>query len=1502
MAEQKQSDGDKSKEEKPKRTGVLPRAGRAIIHPFDTTKRAARAVHRWAITGNQGATPGTAAMEHDAEDVEKQLGWDKDGKGEGAQKGATPVVTAGEETDSGADVDSFMGWLMDSIGEGAPKISGGVQDVIWNSLEQQEFIIPIVDIPRNKYDEPLTLTSEEKVNTDHKYQADMENIRRALAGKLRAKNVGKPTWDELDIILTTMLYHTATITVKDPETGKEAKELKYRNVFFQTLIDGARMVAPGNEGRVIGNVLNYLATHPTCDKSVEGMEAGKFEGFNMMDSSIPQQFFEKYSYPEREKLANDFYDALQGMHDSKREKYRTILLQEMRNTPQEIELFKNYFEGLQGAEGIAEGGVLAENLKKEHNATLTRVMKAIDNIILDVHDEMTEGRLKGIDASRKALETRLGKDDMKKSIGEGTISELKGLLDLAYELAKKQKEMLDYEDKQLEKIESMKKDEREAVRDKLERMGKKIEGDRKALIKLKSELEQREYPVLTVAYNLIKKNLYDRNGPENIRMDQYVLSPVYYTGGRKGVGKYHRPEKRRENKYLKWFKKWTKRLGVLISPLKWVDEEEKPFKQMNIFEKTEHILTNDWIEKGRLKIRNDKLRKALWLPAFIGRGFHAAAILPLGIAYYLTVWPNYRIFGWAVKHIDSPGQKINEEMDINRHVRKGKEVKAVTTHAVWTATKLTINALIAAAYIAGIAGGIKRGYAGKGFHYAWKGIATVWDNMWSGRIAFYDSLRDKKMKEMKAGMRSEIKLAENGNKNFVSKYFKYQLEENLKSRDHYVSAYYREYESYPYSKMLARSYYGKKGGEKIVDEDVQRLGKIYNKELEGTEKDKAWIKEYVKGEVVTLKKDKSTGDYSMGVNTPAALEKKKQRLGKQLAWLETHPEVVKFLEERNILKNVTRVTNEDLGIPLESAEEKEWHNEGWKGPDPMPVPKRDKEGNIKKDEKGNVKMVQKNVYHRTGYLGDKKDGVKLNTEKTYDFIKELMEAEAEGKKITNAYLSNNLLEYIDKDYLIASTVNQAMKTYRINKLENAKFLINNPQAMDWLKPMFIEGRSAWHVKEGKSDEMIELLVRQADKRGAIVALSLTKIVPGTAMTVKDKVLELADKKEMIEDSSGLFGLNKAGNELKEQLGTHYPMKTDNAFYLIQNEIVKHVKDMGYKVKEGKEKEMVWLTLWELGQQNAKYVDGLANDALFPAASSPSGMENMKRKREEMMSKVIVWAQQKNLLELVAPTYVPEMSVRELILHYNYMGGYNIVEGRADDFITRVTQHLEKGGSTTDFEQPYGAGIPWLVSQGIIEIPQDEVTAAGSESSGVEATSKMVAETVRRLPNLREDLKAYLSVDGVYGRMVEEYGKDRVDFEVDKLITAYINAYYAAKKDYEETGSKDSKKKMELIRREFKKDGIVILTEKMKTEDDARPEDERIYVNLSIGDPVIDKPEKAVQFIVTSKVIKNKFPPKEEEKKEEGKPEKKKKTKKKKKEKKAKKTEEAPPPPAPGFGG
>jgi|GEM_PF-6802838 len=140
-----------------------------------------------------------------------------------------------------------------------------------------------------------------------------------------------------------------------------------------------------------------------------------------------------------------------------------------------------------------------------------------------------------------------------------------------------------------------------------------------------------------------------------------------------------------------------------------------------------------------------------------------------------------------------------------------------------------------------------------------------------------------------------------------------------------------------------------------------------------------------------------------------------------------------------------------------------------------------------------------------------------------------------------------------------------------------------------------------------------------------------------------------------------------------------------------------------------------------------------------------------------------------------------------------------------------------------------------------------------------AAAAMIAKAkIPETKGLEENMFAYLAVNDEYTEAVEKYGEATVNKAVSAILKDKLMPYYWLVEMEPEGGEKN--KKLKAATNDLKKAGIVILTEKMKAEDEKKPEGKQAFAGKNVGEPVLDPKGgglRLADWIMTSDAMKKK---------------------------------------------
>lgn len=202
--------------------------------------------------------------------------------------------------------------------------------------------------------------------------------------------------------------------------------------------------------------------------------------------------------------------------------------------------------------------------------------------------------------------------------------------------------------------------------------------------------------------------------------------------------------------------------------------------------------------------------------------------------------------------------------------------------------------------------------------------------------------------------------------------------------------------------------------------------------------------EYFAGE------DFFTSRYGVGHMLPG--EKDDSNAKARLEWLRRHPDVLRFLDERDRLSRV---------VKWELLDEK------------AKIPDNDKDDKNNKPVCATVNNGKNVVCHPLWIQTEPlKDGWKLNERVADEFIEALRALDTQHTAITYDYLNSNLQLWKHDGYLIKKQEAALMDWAGLDTLDDARFLMAQPQAITLLAPLLSRGESQLYLETSYRDEFI----------------------------------------------------------------------------------------------------------------------------------------------------------------------------------------------------------------------------------------------------------------------------------------------------------------------------------------------------------------------------------------------------------------------------------------------
>lgn len=360
------------------------------------------------------------------------------------------------------------------------------------------------------------------------------------------------------------------------------------------------------------------------------------------------------------------------------------------------------------------------------------------------------------------------------------------------------------------------------------------------------------------------------------------------------------------------------------------------------------------------------------------------------------------------------------------------------------------------------------------------------------------------------------------------------------------------------------------------------------------------------------------------------------------------------------------------------------------------------------------------------------------------FNDEMKVAKAE---MDHRYLKDNLRNWENKEYVVPKVILGYMNTYGITSVENAGFLMANPDVQEWLGRTTTKGYAVIYVPGKNVEEVVGMFREEAKKAtdgvGVVTVLSDSK-----RLSITGKIESKALEKELAVDTSDEYRIHKTNERIAAELGEDlYPetpelrnylrrneVKDDWFSYLygektyrdkteIRNELLRYLEGQKKKLASTRAKRIeedltaikqqmkdlqnqydllaetedqknnIGLELMELGEKK-EYLEQEKED---PEAYLNQIIAYIKHGVKEEETEGIMTEEAQALLAMErearkaqAIEYLEnarkEKDIKHMLSTYRAENSsVMVIEGQLDDFIRYVMKHIENGGRASDFE-------------------------------------------------------------------------------------------------------------------------------------------------------------------------------------------------------------------------
>jgi len=1196
-----------SGKKKPKREGgVFPTIKKYGKKPFST--------EFWV--GKEGAQGAEHGKEHEKNVRENDPDYGTGG-GQDTETTQSGEIRERKGNKFGGDeaYNSFIAAFIDVITRGHSRTDKDEPNKIFSYVTAEEFIKAV------KKREKETPAETEGYNDF--YREGMIKQRADLAKKLRNKNVNELNFQEIDVLLVTMLNN---------EKGAET--------FLEFLHDVAKMEStPEKVGEFIGGALLTLRTLKSTASSVEKeiQESKKKHEYRLetiLSPSIANAYFEANSYPVIREAVSEFEKKLSyefnpaDLPPEERTEYEKLETKEKREFEKRYETMVESDEAYKATKKrmvdsfrrllLSDPAVIEDGLVLENRMPAT-YKKNVEDKVNDLKALISDiGAFKGSELRKERLDKRIEKlekeitgieqiDDNLREILLKKITELKRL----YE--KKQAKIKDVKVASI-KISSISEEMKEEDKKKIEELNRakmELENVDSDIDLLTGEIDtesNQENEMIKTAKDIVKK-LKDSVTEEDITKDQYVIAAIIYEGGVRKIGDIEESrevnihEKRRLDRVVRWILgKLTKKLDIeeerILFKKWWRNSDESKIERRYTIARTLSILA--WPAYGS---HFSKWLKKNWHMKAFGFGIVGAML------------EDRRKFSKSrakIKAVEAGEDFIGKEevLERMREERKTQKTKKIVRWFAWPVI---------------IAG-------------TWITTAAAIDSFpWIGTKHWSE-----KKKDEKGVIMPRIARALNvSRESFREVAFPVPLGLPWKMKSWKVKERHPESERKK-TEMSVLGDINTQGYGAVKKEDLENIGS--SEYLNATKDRKFMLQLYYPG----LKQSEIDEKGSL-----KALNEKEKQYKEQLEWLQNHPEVADFLAERKFgvklieyakngetihkekshrynkfgkvdvtfgkgeIKDSLRLnpnkTPEFIAELMAIEQGMELVNTGvnrelkdigedsgvyreMAGKHGEPEVAGAIEGHIigliinaMSVDKDEAKEAKKEL---AGYgIGfDKKgkleiqDDEKLKTAVVENVVKKIEEYGIEyfndeiklsKASINHKYLYKNLRNWEDKEYIIPKDILGYMNTYGITSVENAGFLMANPDVQGWLGKATVKGHATIYIPEENVEKVVDKFRERAKKAtegvGVVTVLSESKRLSITA-AIENSAL----KEELAVDTTEEYTIHLEEKRIAEELGEGeigdvYPESQELINYLRRNEVKSEWFDYLYGEKTSRDK-------------------------------------------------------------------------------------------------------------------------------------------------------------------------------------------------------------------------------------------------------------------------------------------------------------------------------------------
>ena len=1315
--------------------------------------------------------------------------------GEEAQPAQGGVERKSNKIHEGETYNETLVAFVDAITRGHSRTEEDEPNKIFIHVTDENFIKAI--------EKRIKDTSAETEGFQEFYREDMLKVRAGLAKKLRNKNVTKLSFQEIDVLLVTML--------KD-ESGAET--------FLDFLHDVAKINrTPDMVGAFIGNTLLALRTVKSTDEAIHKSTEGIEQLGPLMGSSIAQEYFEKNSYPIIREAVKEFksrlpeyvvekYEIPEGIENEEERETLQKMFGERRNALNNatkkrlVDSFRQIL--LSDPLVIEDVDEFGKKMPVTYKKDIADKVEEIKTLIRDINE------FKGSELRKERLDKRLAKlkyevprmDDIDENLRQTFTNKLEEL----GRLYEKKKGKIENVKKTSIQMSSLPRELKEDDKKKIEEFNhagvelEEVNSDIELLIYEVDKEPKKDDKAIKIAKDVIKK-LKESVTEEGITKDQYVIAAIVYEGGLKNIGdlapsrKVNIDEKRRLDRAVKWvLEKLTINLDI---------EEER-------------ILLRKWWrnENGGINEKRYNIAKSLSIVLWPVYGSHFSRWLKknwymkaFGFGITGAIAEDRKRFSDSKKRILRNENEIkeigtaedieskeklkskeieNEILKAERKVLKAKKtLRWIAWPVVMLGTWITVAAVIDAAPLIGTKHWSERRKDEKGWIMPRiaRALNTSRESFWEIAspipMGWPWQIKSWKVAEGSSeGTRKRTEMSILGNVNLT--------------------------------KTEAKN--------KVNPKDVKNM--IWKEYLDATKDKEFMLQAYYPG--IAQSEIKEKGHLK-------ALKGKKKEYKKQLEWLQEHQEVADFLAERRFAvklidyavdgEQIGKEPNDHYGkdgktVVVDFAKKTDEYKKMKLKLNPNKTPefiaelmaleqgielvdsKVNKEmKNLDRDSKAyrdmahkhgetkvisaiegsiigliiNAMSIEENEAKEArkelaGYgIGFNEEGKlkvnnneKLRTAVVENIVKKIEEYGIEyfneemkvsKAEINHRYLHENVRNWEGKEYLLPKPILGYMNTYGITSVENAEFLMANPDVVEWLGNTTTRGHAVAYIPEDNVEKVINMFREKAkestDGVGVVTILSDKK-----RFTIKADIVNKALAQKLAIDTADEYRIHKENERIAEELGEkRYPNSQELINYLRNNEVKNdwfeylygekthrdktEVKNELLRYLEGQKKELastranrieediqyieeeikavqaeydllaeteeeknyLGLRLMELGEKK----ENLEQEKEDPEAYLNGIINYIKHgvKEEEtegvMTEEALAFlAMERESKKAQAIEYLEnarkEKDIKHMLSTYRAdTAAVMVIDGQLDDFIRYAIKHIENGGRASDFD-------------------------------------------------------------------------------------------------------------------------------------------------------------------------------------------------------------------------